>query len=512
VLGMLMAFPALASAQQSFSVTSPTGFPAGGDPSYTTTENLDTSHGAPHAVQIALAPGVLASLTANTACLHGPPQHTSACHIGDGSASAGGLPVIQTAAYLVHPPPGDAAGIDLVSNPGNQVTNVGVALQQTASGNVESVLNLDLSSLGMIGQTLTSISLTVNGTLGGKPFTRMPTNCSPGHSALKITYADGTTETSTASPDFAPTGCASLPFNPTLTATAIKDPHDSGVQVVTTQTQAANEAAGESTTLILPWPTLSANLSSLTIQNTSTAVGSAVATSPLQPAPLSGLAYLTGGPFTPTLTLRFPPPVALTLVGTVSLTNHSVTFSNLPDVPQTSLVVTLYGGSKAAESTSCAPPGGTAQGIFVGQNGATVRVSQPLTVSGCPSAPSISHASLSGLVSGRPSVRFKLTRGSDAPSLKSIVVALPHGLSFSSKKLGRGISVSARHTVALHGGKLTLTLKPAVVSVSVTIGGTALIESKQLKRQARSHPAGSRKAQISVTDADGSTSSFVATG
>lgn len=511
-----MAFPALASAQQSFSVSAGNGgapnFQAGGDPSYTTTENLDTSHGAPGAVQITLAPGVLASLTANTACLHGSPQYTSACQIGTGSVSAGGLPVIQTAAYLVPAPAGDAAGIDLVSSPGNQVTHVGIALTQTASGNVESVLNLNLSSLGTVGETLTSLSLTVNGTLDGKPFTRMPTNCSPGHSTLKITYADGTTEMSTASPDFNPTGCASLPFNPTLTASAVKDPNDPGVEVVTTQNQAVGEAAGLSTTLILPWPALTANLNSLSIQNTSTPVGTAVASSPLQPTPLSGEAYLTGGPFTPTLTLHFPPPVALTLVGTVNLNSHTVTFSNLPDVPQTSLVVTLFGGRDAAESTTCAPPGGIAKGIFVGQNGATVSVSEPLTVSGCPTAPNFSHASLSGLASGKPALRFKLTRGSDAPNLKSLVVSLPRGLSFNKKKLAKGISVSAPHTLKLRGGTLAVTLKRAVATVSVTIKGPALVESKQLARNRRSHAAGPQHAQITVTDADGRSSSFVASG
>jgi hypothetical protein len=463
---------------------------------------------------ITLAPGVLASLAANPGCIK-TVHYDSSCEIGTGSASTSipGLSLSLTA-YLVPPTSGGAAGIDLVSSaPGVQPTHVEVFLQQTASGNVQSVLKLDLSNLGAIGGSLTSMSLTVNGTLGSKPFTRMPTNCSPGPpSTLTITYSDGTTEKSPASPDFAPTGCDSLPFNPTLSASAAKDPHDSGTKVVTTQTQGADEAAGESTTLILPWPALSSNLSALSIQNTSTPVGSAVVTSPLQPAPLSGVAYLTGGPLTPTLTLRFPPPVALTLVGTVSLTGHSVTFSNLPDVPQTSLVVTLFGGSKAAESASCAPPGGLMRGTFTGQNGKTITVTQPLTVNGCPTAPSISRASLGGLARGKPSLHFKLTRGSNAPNLKSIVVALPSGLSFSSTKLGKGISVSAPHTLSAHGGHLTVTVKRTASSVSVAIGRPALVESKQLQRRLRTRSLHSVKVQITVTDAGGASSSFAVTG
>ena len=523
VLAAPLTFPALASAAQSFAVSAANGgapnFPAGSDPSYTTTENLDSGHMGPGKVTIKSAAGVLASLAANPSCLTGSAQYAPACQIGTGSASAGGLPVISTTAYLAPPPPQPsgsppcAAGIDLVSNPGNSVTHVCVTLQQTASGNVQSVLNFDLSGLGTVGSTLTQLSLTVSGTLNNKPFTRMPTNCSvTDHSTLKITYIDGTTETSTASPDFTPTGCDQLPFNPSLSASAVKDPHDPGVMVVTTQTQALGEAAGESTTLQLPWPALTANTNSLSIQNTNTAVGTAVATSPLQPTPLTGNAYLTGaGPFTPTLTLKFP-ALGLTLVGTVDLNAHTVTFSNLPDVPQTSLVVTLFGGTNAAESTTCAPPGGIAHGTFTGQNGKAVSVSTPLTISGCPSAPSISHATLSGLASGKPALRFKLTRGSDAPSLKSIAVSLPGGLSFNRKKLAKGVSVGARHTLRLQGGTLVITLNPPAVSASVAISSSALVESKQLQKQERRHAVAAKHVQITVADADGSSHSFVASG
>ena len=158
-----------------------------------------------------------------------------------------------------------------------------------AIGNVASVLKLDLSSLGPLGSVLTKMSLTVNGTLGGKPFTRMPTNCNvTTHSSLTVQYANGT-ETSQASPDFAPTGCSSLPFTPQVSGTAVKDAHDDGVAITTTQTQPLGQAAGLTTVLQLPWPAVGTNTSAVSLQNTPTAVGTAVATSPLQPAPLRGL-------------------------------------------------------------------------------------------------------------------------------------------------------------------------------------------------------------------------------
>lgn len=511
VLGAMLAFPALASAAQSFAVTSQDGFPAGGHPTYTTTIGLDTSAGGPLSETVTLAPGVLASLAAAPQCLQPPAQYSSTCQIGNGSATTTtGVPLTLNA-YLVPPPTSaDVAGIDLVTNaPGNPTTHAAVDLVQTASGNVSSVIKADLSSLGAVGQFLSSISLTIDGTLAnGQPFTRMPTNCSPGPSSVTVAYANGSKETSTASPDFAPTGCGALPFAPQLTASAVKDAHDSGAKVVTTETQAPGEAAGSSTTLALPWPTLASNLAALAIQNTSTPIGTAVTTSPLLTTPLSGNAYLTGGPFTPTLTLRFLPPSQLTLVGTVSLTSHSVTFSNLPDVPQSSLVVTLFGGVDAAETASCAPPGGILHGSFTGQNGASATVALPLTVSGCPATPkppTVSGASQSGLAAGKPVVRFKLTSGSGAPKLKSFTVSLSGGLKFVAKKLAHGVSVTGTHTLRLTGGTLTVTLKRAAGSVAVKITSSALSETSQLRQQARKHKSKLVKLHISITDAAGST-------
>ena len=515
-----LAVPALASAAQSFKVSSPTGFPAGGDPSYTTTQILDSgAKGAPGKVTITLAPGVLASLNANPSCAT-KLQYTGACKIGSGSALTSLGAGIGLTAYLVPPPSSsDAVGIDLLTGPPlNQTTHVAVDLVQTATGNVASVLKLDLSGLGPLGGVLTKMSLTVNGTLGGKPFTRMPSNCNVStHSTLTVHYANGT-ETSQASPDFAPTGCAALPFTPQVSATAVKDAHDDGVEVTTTQTQPLGQAAGLTTVLQLPWPTVGTNTSAVAFQNTPTAVGTAVATSPLQPAPLKGNAYLTGsGPFTPSLTLRFPPPVALTLVGAVNLNTHTVTFSNLPDVPQTSLVVTLFGGPQALELATCTPPSGILHASNTGQNGTIANATFPLHVSGCPAppkrrgAPRLSSISLGGLTAGRPSLTFKLAHGSNAPKLKTVTVSLPRGLSFAPKRPVKGISVGGAHTLRIAGRKLTITLKRPAFAVSVRIASSALVESKQLQRQVQMHKDNpTRQLRFKVTDAGGNSSTVTA--
>ncbi|HEY1592620.1 MAG TPA: hypothetical protein VGF81_12565 [Solirubrobacteraceae bacterium] len=515
-LTLFLVTPALASASQSFLVSSPTGFPANGDPSYTTTQVLDSgSMGAPGKVTITLAPGVLASLNANPSCVK-TQQYTTACEIGTGSASTSIGVGLGLTAYLVPPPntSTDAAGIDLLTGPpSNQTTHVAVDLVQTASGNVASVLKLDLSGLGPLGGVLTKMSLTVNGTLGGKPFTRMPSNCNvTTHSSLTVQYAKGT-ETSQASPDFVPTGCSALPFTPQVSASAVKDAHDDGVAVTTVQTQPLGQAAGLTTTLQLPWPAIGTNTSAVSLQNTTTAVGTAVATSPLQPAPLKGFAYLTGtGPFTPSLTLRFPPPVAITLVGTVNLSTHTVTFSNQPDVPQTSLVVTLFGGPKALELATCAPSNGILRASNTGQNGTVANANFPLHVTGCPSAakpkgpPRLVSLSLGGLAAGRPSLSFSVAHGSNAPKLKTVRVSLPGGLSFATKRPIKGISVGGAHTLRIAGGKLTITLNRPASMVSVRIASAALVERKALQQHARKHKV-TPGVRVAVTDGAGTRTS-----
>jgi hypothetical protein len=500
---LLCAVPAAAAAAQSFSVSSPTGFPAGGHPTYTTAIGLDSSAGTPSKVTVSLQPGVLASVSANPSCVSGAPRHAAACEIGTGQAEAFGTLPISLNAYLVPPPTkADLVGIDLVTSlPNGPVTHAGAQLVQTASGGVSTVLNLDLSSLGATASLLTQMSLTINGTLGGKPFTRMPTNCHPGASSVTIVYANRT-ETSNASPDFAPTGCGTLPFAPKLTGSAVVDAHDTGVAVTTTVTQAASEAASSSTQLALPWPTLAPNFSALTLQNTTTPVGSATTATPLLPTPLQGKAYLTGRPTAPTMTLRFPPPAVLTLVGKIDLSNHTVTFPTIPDVPVTRLTVTLFGGRKALLSASCNQPAGPLGGAFTGQNGARSTASQRLTLSGCPvkpGRPSLTRARFSGVGTGTPAVRFTVASGRAAPKLRSLTVGLPSGLSFVRRHLRSGVHVPALRSLSIRGGRLVITLRHALPSVGVQIGGRALDETRRLRREKHRRLV----LHVTVTDASG---------
>lgn len=509
-----LAVPGLASAAQSFSISSPTGgnsFPANGNVPYTTTMNFDSSAGAPQRALITTSPGVLAALSANPSCVQ-TRQITEACHIGDGQAFlAGGAPA-SLSAYLVpaNDPKDDVAGVDLITNtpgPTSSTTHAEIQLQQNSSGNVSAVLNVDFSGAGAAGSLITGSTLTVNKTLNGKPFTRMPSNCSPGPSSLTVTYANGSKETTAASPDFHITGCSSLPYAPKFAADITKDATDDGVKVVTTITQNADEAATAANGLTLPWPALGPNFAGLSNQCSTApcgkAVGTVTAASPLLAAPLTGNAYLTGTPLGPKLTLLFPPPNALELVGTVSLPTHTVVFNGVPDVPQTSLVVTLFGGPTALEVATCSPPGGTATGSFTGQNGAKVTVNQEVKVTGCPPPkPTLASASLSGLPRGKPVLRFKLAQGFGGPKLRAFTLVLPKGLSLNRRARHRGLSIHGARSVAFHGNRLRVRLRDTN-AVVVKLAWPLLV--------AKHRNLNNLKLRFSVTDATGRRTSLVTT-
>ena len=381
---LVLLAPACAFGQQTLAITSPTGFPAGGHPTYTTKIGLDTAAGTPSTVNIKLAPGVLASPSANPSCLKST-QHTSSCQIGTGSVNTSlGLP-LSVRAYLA-PPPGsaDVVGIDVVPITGTPVTHAGAQLVQNASGNVQTVLSLSLSGLGPLSSMVTGMSLTVDGTLAGRPFNRMPTNCSPGSSQLTVVYSTRS-ETVSASPDFTPTGCSSLPYAPRISGSAHAVLHGGAGRVVTTITQAAGQAASRKTTLVLPKTALLSSPGALGFQNTSTPVASVVSVTPLLPTPLTGRIFLKGTLAKPFLVFKFPPPAALTLTGAVNLAADSMTIPVIPDVPLTKLQVTFPGGSDGLLIVGCPSRPAKLSGTFTAQSGQTVRASRALMITGCPS-------------------------------------------------------------------------------------------------------------------------------
>lgn len=492
----------------------------------------------PKDLTIKLPPGLLANASINGgACLH-TSSPTAACQVGSGTVTATGLGILpvtgQIAFDLIAPPkPGDLAGLALMVTllgQTSQLGSPGEIVVRPASDPAGFGLNISFANIPdtyALGPLTVPIQVQqMSSTLAG---VRMPASCPATAANVTVTadsYSDPTPRTTSAPLEV--TGCSGLPFTPAFHASATKDPGDDGTQVVTDITQPASPAQATSQTVVLALPQkvlvpnapavlnggiLCANLASGTCKP----IGTATTTSPLYPVPLKGAAYLVGTIVAPKITIVFPPPFALTIGGAVDIATNTTTFSGLPDIPLTDLQVSLTGGKNAAFAASCAPASGTATSTMTSQSGQRAVVSAPLTVAGCTSSPGggpgsgpgpaprpgskrsprgrarIISAAVSGLARGRPVLTFKLTAGSNA-KLKSFEVKLPRGLSFVRhrvhghlKLIGVALTAAKIKSLSLKHGKLLVTLRAPVNTLSAKIGPRALRESSTLKRAGRHH-------------------------
>jgi hypothetical protein len=320
------------------------------------------------------------------------------------------------------------------------------------------------------------------------------------------------------------TGCSSLPYRPSVTASVTKDAHDSGASFVATITQAATESANKTIVLNLPTGHLDPNATAdiPCLSPSGCTIGTATATSPLVPsaALASGKVTLSGNATTPIIAISFP-ALGLTIPGTVSLANNSVTFANVPDVPLTNLTLTITGpNGQKAFVTNCAPA--NLVGNFTAQGGQTHTSTSAIQFIGCASNPTVS-GSTAGLASGHPKLKFKITHGKGAPNVATVALGVPRGLSFSrsafvrhrtctgtgkKKKCstttlikGLGIVGGKAKSVAIKRGKLVITLKKASGKLTITASGPLVRESKSLQTSVKKHKTKSLKFTLKVTDA-----------
>jgi hypothetical protein len=499
-------------------------------------------------------PGLIANASVDGgACLtSATPQ--AACVVGTGTVTAtensllGASLSLPAQFTLVKPPAaGDLAGLAVsVKDPvSGQYTPLGTpaAVSLRGSGDPAGV-GLDIAFTNIpdtypVLGTSTSISVTeINGTFNGM---RFPSSCPATAASIAVSatsYADATVRTATA--PLTVTGCATAPFSPALTVSAARDSGDKEVRLDTDITQGAGEATSRSVKLTLPTDVLAANLSviALVCQNpasgTCTAIGSATASSPVYPTPLSGKVYVTGTPgslSTPGMAIVFPAPFPLTLPGTVDLATNSTTFSGVPDVPLSDLKVQLNGGPEAVFATSCATPSGTASTTLVSQNGdRTVTATAPFTVANCAahaggsggnqpstkkSTPTLSGARMWGLLRGHAALAFTVASASNGAKLKVITVRAPQGLAITRRRVhGKlritGVSLRGAHirSLAVSGGQLRITLRSATRKATVTVGAKALSETRALRGKAQHGKLKSLRLTVAVRDAVGKTTTL----
>jgi hypothetical protein len=449
------------------------------------------------------------------------------------------LPVetsLSASFYLVAPPSSaDLAGlVVVVTDPfSGQPTQLGAPAAVTIRPPTDPDgvgLNIAFAN---IPNTFDNLSIQLNEIDSTFDGLRFPDTCPS--TPAKVTVTADSYDTATPTTGSAPltvTGCGSEPFAPGFAVSIAKDSADDGVAVTTDVTQTAAQAPARSVALAFPTDALAPNIDvigSLCASPTSgtcAPVGSAVAQSPLYPAPLTGKAYLTGSLAAPTLTLVFGPPFSLTLVGQVDLAHNATTFNGIPDFPLTDLKVSLVGGADSVFEATCRPASGSATATLTSQNGdQTKQVAAPFAISPCSlvsppqsssggggkgAKPRIDGASTSGLTTGKPSLAFQAVAGKGAGKLSTLTVELPKGLRFARHRVHGALKVQG---VSLAGGKLksavlksghlVITLRSAVSSVIVSLSHKALAESASLKSQARRHKLKSLKLTVLVKDGRG---------
>jgi hypothetical protein len=249
----------------------------------------------------------------------------------------------------------------------------------------------------------------VDVTLTREAFTLNPTNCYSQHVTATLTAEQGAS--ATVSSPFAVTGCATLPFAPSFTAsTSAKTSREDGasltVKVTYPSGSLGNQANIKSAKVVLP-ASLPARLSTLREACTAeqfasnpagcppeSIVGHAIVHTQLLPVPLTGPAYFVshGNEAFPNLVMVLQGDgVTIDLVGDTDIKNDmtSSTFASTPDVPIETFELTLPEGKYSALSAN----GNLCQQklvmptAFVGQNGATLNQDTHMEVSGC--APAI---------------------------------------------------------------------------------------------------------------------------
>jgi hypothetical protein len=423
---------------------------------------------------------------------------TAACAIGTGLVNTTSVTV-----YLVKPRlASDVAGVEL------QGTLVAIT-GDFSLGQPPQTPGLDLSFTGLSGlPPITELDMSLSAL-------RLPTSCPKTAATVGVSASSQLVPLSpaTASAPLRVTGCRSLPFAPKVSGVITKA--GPSTTVVTKIAEASGQSGLKVAEIIIPSSLKVQKVLGTCVQGAPCTVGTGSLTSPLLPSSAFATGTVTlGGTITkPVLTISFPAPYKFVLNGTVNYTTRGLVFSNVPDIPLSSFVLTITGpNGNSVFVTSCAPTKLKTKDTPQDGNPAST-ASGPITYHGCPppviGKPTAS-GSLSGLATGHPRLKVSATHGSNAPNIASLSVSLPAGLSFHAHKSGsslKGLSVSGGSLASakVHAGALVISLHKPSGSVSLTASGPLLTETKALETKAKKHKAGTIAVTVKVTNAKGKT-------
>ncbi len=254
----------------------------------------------------------------------------------------------------------------------------------------------------------------VNATTTRGNFQFNPTNCSKMSLTGTVQLNEG--GTSTISTPFQVTNCAALKFEPKFTVSTSAKTSRTGGASLTAKLAYPNVPQGTDADIAKVKVELPKQLPSrlTTLQKACTAgqfeanpaacpaaskIGYAVVHTPLIPVPLQGPAIFVshGGEAFPSLTLVLQGyGITIDLVGTTDIKNGvtSTTFKTVPDQPFSSFELTLPEGpysALTAPGNLCTAKSLTMPTEFVAQNGAELKQSTKIAITGCPKAKRTVH-------------------------------------------------------------------------------------------------------------------------
>ena len=420
-------------------------------------------------VTVSTPPGLSGMLTHVTLCQEPEAVNgrcSSASQIGEVTASTGPGPdpfyVSGGKVYITGPYDGAPFGLSIVEpavagpfNLGNVVVRGAIHVDpQTAA------LTITSESLPTFKDGIPLQIKMVNVNINRPGFTFNPTDCDK--MAITGTIASSEGASAAVSSPFQVTNCASLKFEPKLAAstsgkTSKADGASLTVKLTYPNTPQGSEANIAKVKVDLP-KQLPSRLT--TLQKACTAavfdmnpancpaasvVGHSKANTPIIPVPLEGPAYFVshGGEAFPSLIMVLQGyGVTVDLVGTTFISKAgitSTTFKTVPDVPVGSFELNL----PEEKYSALAANGDLCKSMlalptaFVGQNGAEIHASTPLSVSGCKPELGIVRDSVKGT---------KATIVVSVPSAGKLL-ATGKGVSTGRGKAGKAGDVSVQVTL-----------------------------------------------------------------
>jgi hypothetical protein len=432
--------------------------------------------------------------------------------------------------YNLQPKPGEAARLGVVLRPAalNAVPLPKVFLQspvtvgpQTGYGLATQFDGLPRTS-GPFDIRLNSMELKLNAKAAHGPFITNPTDCRKATATASAFSYDEPTTAHTAGSSFTPTDCAKLPFAPHLAGSMGgqgRTAQNAAPEIITAVTVDRGSANPERVQVSLP-PNLKVSFSSAVVPcafnqfdagtcPAASHLGTATASSPLLPAPLTGpVTFVAQQGGLPALAVQFGPPVPLTLFGATGL-GESITntFDGIPDLPLSRFELTVDGGGRglivnSADLCSAGVQRG-ARAQIVSHSGATANLAADFQVVGCEAAnPGSTVTEVGG--EGRPratlGLHFKrrvgtltgrFRAGTGAPALTRARLAIPKRLKLAKERLRvtAGGKRVKRSSVHLRGHSLDVRLGKHHVR-------TAALDEDQAGAIAREAPAAQAAAQL----------------